>query len=351
MTSLIEQVAQDEEELKKLLDGGDAASAEDVKPETVEEPAKEAPADVEEQPAQEEPAQEVEPEKEAAQETVEAKPDAAAFIKARREKRAAEQRAAEEAAKRAEIEARLAAVEKAKEEAAKAAEPVRQEVDAEPNRTTDYEAWLEWNIRQTRKLAEETRREADELREWKAKQEREVREREVFMQAEAGLAHLEKRYLDENPEYAEAKEHGIKEMKRAMKVLNPRMDDAVIDMQVKRYILEQADALLKAGQNPCDAIFEYAIETLGYVPRELRQQEEQAEPVVVKPKLSVVQTPKPKIDLAKIDANKRRSASSAANSGSGGKNELTLEDFANMDNSEFLRNLSQIEESQLRARG
>jgi len=131
----------------------------------------------------------------------EVSPSASAFAKERREKRemAAKIKALEETVAKG---ATVASVTQTKPVETKPAQETTQAVvDAEPNKTTDYEAWLEWRDRQgeakaqeASRLAGETAESVKEIRAWREQQQRETQNQELIRNAVEEFVQIEDQY-------------------------------------------------------------------------------------------------------------------------------------------------------------
>jgi hypothetical protein len=274
-------------------------------------------------------------------------PSAAAFAKERREKR-------ELAAKLKELEEKLAkssaqptviqqyVQKQANEPAQKNEKPIE---DLEPNKTTNYEEWLEWRDRQVEKAAieakagvEEIGKSLKEIKEWRESQQEKIRRDAIVDAAVSEFVEIEDAYKKENPDYANAVDFGRKEYGKAIRMRDWDKTPAQIEAELDHMMLMFASQAKSKGLNPAEEIYDLAIERFGYTPK-TKQQEAEAEDNGQTEDLP----PKKKTNLSKIQENKKRSISGLA-SGSGTSGTLTAADIDNMSNAEF----SRLTPSQLR---
>lgn len=259
------------------------------------------------------------------------KPDAAAFAKARREKRAKE---AENAQLRKELEElRAARTAPVQSTVAQPTAKVDAIVDAEPNKATDYEAWLEWKDRQIE--AKNAALEADlgDIKKWRNEQETQTKEQNQFQAAVTEFLDIENKYRQSNPDYGNAIGFAVNKYREAAKVMYPDKTEAQIVEAIDKQMLQQAAVFASKGLNPAEELYDLAIERFGYVPKSAAAEEEttdteaqvtqQTRPTPAKPKLAV------------INANKKKSASPLSGGGQAGSSQLTAEDLDNMSNAQF----------------
>lgn len=200
----------------------------------------------------------------------EEKLDAAAFARMRRELREAKQKAAE-------LE--------------RAQQPQPQKKEAEPAQETAEErlAHLEGHIAK----------------------------KELTQRAIQEFSSIERQYMAENPHYDAAGALVQKEMIRAEMLLNPAMTPERAAQNVMNKILSIASGAVNQGANPCEVLYDMAVERFGFKPEAKQEAKEK------------------KTDLAKIDSNKKRSATPLAAGGNSGKAAVTLESIANMSLADF----------------
>ena len=268
-------------------------------------------------------------------------PSAAAFAKMRRELR--------------EAKAKAAALESAR--TAPAAADVKQTVvgdkkadpaDPEPNKQEQYEAWLEWRDRQLEAKAAGLEAKVAKIDGRLEQQDQERAYAGQFQAAVHEFIDIENAYRQENPEYNEAIGHGRMEYLRAAKIMHPDKTTAQIETAIDNQMIQFAAQAAVKGLNPAEELYDLCIERFGYVPKDRRI----AEPEVKSDNAKAISAPvaKAKPDLAVIQANKKKSASSLNGGGSGGSQTLTPDDLANMTNAEF-SNLSPAQLRELEALG
>lgn len=304
---LVEQIKRDEEELAKLEAeaAGDKPAAETAteQTETQAEPEPEA---AETETTGDETAEPEKTEAETAEETDE-KPDAAAFAKARREKR-------ELQAKIDELRQQLQQVQQPAQRQAETS-AAKADPDPEPSKQDNYEAWLEWKDRQLERKTAQLEQKLNE---------REQREyvSNLYTAALQELQDDETTYKRAKPDYDAAMEHMKTAYVNAMRMVNPGVTGKEVNSAMQQSILKLAATAKARGVNPAEALYDAAIEFYGYQPGQATE----AKPAA-----------KPAPNLGKIAANQRRSASPLQGGGSGQSAMLTMEMVANMSNAEFMK--------------
>lgn len=251
-------------------------------------------------------------------------PDAAAFAKQRREMR-------EMKAKLAALEAAKSAVPEAKTEAKAEPAPV---ADPEPNKNEDYQGWLEWSLRQGARDLAALKAENAETKNLVAEVKKKSDTSDLMTAAYQELSDIEDTYKADNADYDNAMSHAQKRFTESLKILNPNLTKKQIEDATRDEVLKVASLAMQQGQNPAEVLYDMAIERFGYVKEQPKEAPKEAEKV------------KPKLDLAKIEANKKKSATSLGNGGQGGSVPLTKEVAAN---SMTLAEFSRLTESQLDA--
>jgi hypothetical protein len=278
-------------------------------------------AETEGEEAADEPAAEEQPEKpkKAAKEPPAASPPAQAappatneeFARLRREKDASDRRArmAEQALQQRQQPAQAppAVVTKA----APAADP-------EPDKATNYEGWLEWNLRQTQRANEELRGTVDGLNKWKETTEQRT-QRETFEQEEKrAFLELESGFAPTVPDYKEVTEWGWSQLAQSIKMLNPRMSQQQIHQETNKRVLAMAQEAAGRGEHPIESLYWHA-KNSGYQPK--------AAPAGEQPAV-VTKTEKLKPDLKQIAASQKKSGSPLSGGGKSGKPPLSREHVA-----------------------
>lgn len=269
-----------QKELKDQLDEAVKAEQpveEDVSQETIEK--------VEEKPVEE-------PVKEETTDKSDDKPIEEKPVKTPREY--AEERRAAKAAKIEAENARLNAA--LADERAKAVRPVSDE----PSRVDDPQAWLEWELKQTKTTLAK-------VVETNEKQERERAVQNLRNAALDEVQGYEAEVRAAHPDYDQAKSYYANMLAASMKNLNPDISNAELVQRVNDRMLGRASELLNKGHdNPIAAMREEAMKW-GFKPAEAQPVEEK----VLKP------------DLAKVAANRARNAGTAGANGKGGQGEMT----------------------------
>lgn len=150
-----------------------------------------------------------------------------------------------------------------------------------------------------------------------ARLEGHIAKNELTQRAIQEFSSMEREYMAENPHYDAAGALVQKEMIRAEMLLNPSMTPERAAQNVMNKILRIASNSVNQGANPCEVLYDMAVERFGFRP-EVKQE--------VREK---------KTDLAKIDKNKKRSATPLSAGGSSGKAAVTLESVGNMSLADF----------------
>lgn len=291
---LLESIKEDEEQLKKLQEG---TAKEEVDPEpTIEEHEEESKED-EKTP---------DPDKE---EEIEDKPSDAAYARIRREKKAAEVR--EQELQRQLDELRIARNPEKKEES---------NPDPQPNRQDNYEAWLEWNIRQTQSKV-------DDLTDWKKDQTQTTEKQQTIQGAIREFQVIETEFKKGAKDYDQAADYLHGQIKRSISLLNPSMKGTALDQATDMAILTHASGFAQQKLNPAEELYHMAQEH-GYKLDATQKQE------------------KPTPNLKKIEDNKRRSATPLKAGGQNGSLALSKEAAIDMSMAEFAK-LTPIERAEL----
>lgn len=284
------EILEDLEKLKKELE---QAQADTIEPELTEEeqPVEELPEaeKVVEEVETQDSAEEVE-EKQPEPSATEEKPDNAAMARMRRELAAAKKRAEE-------LEATIA-----KPVEAKAA-------DVEPDKTVNYQSWLEWKIRSLENQISpviqrtEAQRQIDET-----------------VQA---IDTLESAFRSQAPDYDDVMEGYKMQLKAGLEAVYPYATPEQINAEMGRQIIATSKKLAQDGLNPVEELY-YIAKERGYAPR--RQE----------PAVEAVETPR-RPDLAKVAANRQRNAGMAASTGASKPKGLTAQEAASLSPSEWAK--------------
>ena len=145
------------------------------------------------------------------------------------------------------------------------------------------------------------------------------KEEQELESAFSALEQYEKRLSSEKPDYEAARNHVAKIYAEEYKLKNPNLNGKQLIQAVAKEIINLADYAASNNQDPAASIYDRA-SLYGYRPE--AKQEVKQEAVKKQP------------DLAKIAANKEKSAGMAAGAGSGAANGKTFEDLERMSNEE-----------------
>lgn len=266
------------EEEEKLLEESVADGAE----EEIEAEAEEAPEELADE-AVEEP-------KEPQEETPK---DAHAYVRLRHEKREAERKAKE-------LQDELERLKSAK------TEPVKDH-DPQPDRETEYEAWLEWNNRQLQARV-------STLESTWQKQSEQQQIATQWQQAVNEFQRAEDSFKARTPDYDEVAAHYKDKMYQLAVLENPTATDQQINQIVANKIMMTASKFAQLDLDPAEQLYKLTKEKLDYKPK-----------------------PAAKPDLKKIASTQRKTASPLAGGSGAGKQHLSLEAAANMSIAELSR--------------
>lgn len=224
------------------------------------------------------------------------------------------------------LEARVA---KPAQEAApaKPAAVEKPQQDPEPDKAKDPEAWKDWKIRdQERRLA------AIEGKTQEDRQQNEINTQ--ISRAKDEFRSVQADYIKRNPDYPNAFKVGYENYTRSLRIAHPEWTNQEIVNTADYRLLLYAGQMAKKGVNPAEAIYDYCIETLGYVPGSVKAQPRRAERdedeidddfEEVQPRREVR-----KPNLRVIDRNKRRSANGIGGGGQGSSARMTKQNVADM---------------------
>lgn len=231
----------------------------------------------------------------------------------------------------AELQKRLDEKERAEKEAAQKAADAAS--DPEPSKDEDPDAWLEWRVRQVEKEANVAKQKAAELEAFTQQREQEFRQQKLIEQATIEFVTLEAKFKEATPDYDDVAEHFVTRIRQDIGLRYPNATEAQINDAARTQLLQIASSYAQQGQNPVEALYKLTKERLGYVPKQAAAASDKAKP-----------------DLAKIAANKAKSASGAAAGGGASKPSITAEDAVNMSTAEFAK-LSPAEQRRLMQEG
>lgn len=177
--------------------------------------------------------------------------------------------------------------------------------DPEPDRNTNYGAWLEWDNRQLKKQVQS-------LHDTIMPTIQQQRQTQLVQDMVRGLDHLETEFKKTTPDYDAAASFYESEMTRGVKRLNPFMNDAQVKTTVFQQKLAMAETFAQQGLNPAEEVYGLALDA-GYS-KEVKEEKVEAE----------------KPDMSKVAANRARNSGMAGAKGTGGEARLTDNDVARM---------------------
>ena len=187
--------------------------------------------------------------------------------------------------------------------------------------------WDKWNIRdQERRLAAIERRTTED-----AKQQ-ELNHR--INSAKEEFKAVQARYIEKNPDYVNAFKVGYENYTRSLRIAHPDWTNQEIVNTADYRLLLYAGQMAKKGIDPAAAIYDYCIETLGYVPGSVKNNAQRTRQQVADEDDVEDEAPRGaaprKPNLRVISQNKRRSATGLSGGGQGGSARLNKQDVANM---------------------
>lgn len=205
--------------------------------------------------------------------------------------------------------------------AAASAKPVEERkavvTDPEPNRAEDPDAWRDWKIaQQDRELARLT----PAVTEWQKAKD--------YQEAGAEIDMHVSRFVKEVPDAKDVLQNAAQNVLRSIKVLNPKMSDVQVQAEYGKIIIKEAVYAHQHGLDIGQHLYDTAVEQFGR-PEPVKPAAEKTNGVV-----------KPKPNLGKIDASRRKSATSLVGGGQGSESTaltkaavaaMSLSEFANVD--------------------
>jgi len=213
-------------------------------------------------------------------------------------------------------ERRIKELESVVEEAKKPkADPVKVDVDAEPNKSEDPDAWNDWRIRALEKQNSELGQKVGKINE-RFDADDGQRRRQSAIQS---LASDEHDFMKSQPDYEPAAEYMKTKMMEGIKYAYPRASDKQVEAFMQNQIIEMMAQFKLDGQNPGEGIYQIAKERFGYV-------KAAAEPDEKK---------KPAVDLKAVEKNQKKSATGAKAGGHGSNTDPSIEDVGGMGYAQF----------------
>ena len=216
-------------------------------------------------------------------------PDAAAFARMRIEANAAKKRAEAAEARAAELAV------------ARQPEVKKVETDAEPDKDTDPDAHVRWELRQANKKLQT-------VAEWQEKEQKKRDYEERKSAAERAFENYENNFKATVEDYQDVSNFGVQVIANSLRTLNPDLKGNDLAEAVKMHILRLSGQAEAAGHDPVEYLY-HQFKTWGYTPKKAEGGEEKKEEL--------------KPDLKKIVENKKKSANSLSAGGKSGNNSLT----------------------------
>lgn len=247
----------------------------------------------------------------------ELKPDAAAFARLRRE--AAEARREADELKKAQ---------QAKEN------PEKKQVEQEPNKAENYEAWLEWQLKQTQDQLKEAANTAKEVKETIVERQKREEMAQLEQAAIQQLTEIESDFKKKAPDYDDAAMHVKSKLIESYSLLYPNANEQQIRAAADKYIFDLGVMAYQQGYNPAEYLYHMSKGKFGYAPVVKQVAEEKKKEI--------------KPDLKKIDENRKRSLTGAVSGGQGGATAIGLDAIGDMTYAQFSR-LTPAQREELKA--
>lgn len=288
---LLQQIEDDKAKLAEMIEGGIVENEDEIIKEEEEPGAEEIKGPVNEEAQVDE---EKGPEEE--------KPlDGKDYARMRRERREA---------RKAEIEAQEAEKIRFSQPQQELAQEKEVTTDPEPDRSTQYPQWLEWNTRQANEKAERAVQKLEQI-------EKKEKEDQLIRSAVEDFQAIESEFKKIEPNYDAAADFYLTQLSKTIQVLYPQASKKEIAETIKIQVLNKAAIYHSKGLDPAEELFEEAI-SLGFNPEVTDQKQVKKE---IKP------------NLDKIASNRERNAGMSASGGVVKK--LNLSTAANMTTGEW----------------
>lgn len=235
------------------------------------------------------------------------KPTDSDFARLRVEKAAAEKREKEALQRLADLSNKTPAPQ------AQAPAPVTAS-DPEPDKATQYEAWLEWHSNQLRTQVGALGKTVEEVAEWKQKTLAEKQEAERKDRDIKSLQRIEAEFAKDKPDYADVREHLYASIAQSARISNPFVPQDQLSDIVSQQLLWLARRADAQGYNPIEYLYHKSKEW-GYQPKA--------------PEPAKVEEPA-KATLKTIADNKKKSVSSLTAGGKGSPAPLSRDALKSM---------------------
>lgn len=208
----------------------------------------------------------------------------------------------------------------------------KKEVDRAPSdpepADKNSQQWDKWKIRE-----QDRRIEAMEGRTQEDTKQKELNTR--ISNAKDEFRAVQSDYIKKNPDYEQAFSVGYGNYTKALRMAHPEWTNQEIVNTADYRLLLYAGQMAKKGVNPAEAIYDYCIETLGYVPGSGKAAPARVQVPVEDEDEGEEEAPRGtsntrKPNLRVIANNKRRSATGLNGPGQGNSARITQQDIANM---------------------
>lgn len=198
-----------------------------------------------------------------------------------------------------------------------------------PSRADDPVAYAEWEAKQAKALANETKSDMEKLSKRIDVKEQQQQQERLYQAAQEELISYEGAVRQKYPDYEDAKKYYANMLAFSIKSLNPKISDANLVKAVNNQIMLRASQLVNDGyENPVQAIYN-EMKNMGYQPKKPDDGKEEKKP-----------------DLDRVAANRARNAGMTAAAGSSGRGELTKSAAADLTVAEWAK-LPQAEKQRL----
>lgn len=207
--------------------------------------------------------------------------------------------------------------------------PAEDKPEPAPIKADDPVAYAEWEAKQAKVLAKETKSDMEKLSKRLDVKEQQQQQERLYQAAQEELISYEGTVRQKHPDYEDAKKYYANMLAFSIKSLNPKISDANLVKAVNNQIMLRASQLVNDGyENPVQAIYD-EVKSMGYQAKKPEENKEEKKP-----------------DLDRVAANRARNAGMAAAAGSSGRGELTKSAAADLTVAEWAA-LPQAEKQRL----
>lgn len=135
------------------------------------------------------------------------------------------------------------------------ATPAAKAPDPEPNKEVDYEAWVEWNLRQVKAENDELRARFKEQEEIRTRQEEETSRNMMFQRAKLEIHQYEEGYRQKAQDYDDAAAFLQSEIKKGIRLSNPWFSQAQVDHVYERQVVNMCVQFARAELDPAEQMY------------------------------------------------------------------------------------------------